>query len=102
MMGASHPLISPTDQASVARLGSTVVGDQEVVPFSQQSRSHRWVSSSLVAGVERDICCVNRSHHSPNWCPYLASQSVVPEWAGRAAVLMFSLFSWLRKVEGGW
>jgi len=41
--------------------------------WCQQSRSHRWVSSSLVAGVEGDICCVNRSHQSPHWCPFCSA-----------------------------
>ncbi|KAL2272284.1 hypothetical protein FJTKL_06975 [Diaporthe vaccinii] len=50
---------------------STGVGNQEVAPLlSQQSRPHLWVFSSLVAGVERDMCCVNRSHQSPYWCSH--------------------------------
>jgi hypothetical protein len=54
-----------------ARLASTAIGDQEVVLFGQQSRSHWWVSaSSLVAGEERNICCVNGFHHLPRWCPH--------------------------------
>jgi hypothetical protein len=34
-------------------------------------------TSSLVAGVEGDMFCVNRSHSSSNWCPYLARPALM-------------------------